>query len=115
MDVCVGYCSLSVVFQNIDGGAQWLFSEVYDPNDDSRRRLLCDELVGVISWWNVPWCIGRDFNVTRFPSERWGFGVSGRGMKEFSDFISKFGLENLSSSGGLFTWSNNRSSQSWFD
>jgi len=40
------------------------------PNSGNDRRLLWDELAGIISWWNMPWCIGGDFNVTRFPSER---------------------------------------------
>jgi hypothetical protein len=29
-----------------------------------------EELAGVASWWGVPWVIGGDFNVVRFPSER---------------------------------------------
>uniref|UniRef100_A0A2N9GEX2 Reverse transcriptase domain-containing protein n=1 Tax=Fagus sylvatica TaxID=28930 RepID=A0A2N9GEX2_FAGSY len=29
-----------------------------------------DELAGMRSWWEVPWVLGGDFNVVRFPSER---------------------------------------------
>jgi hypothetical protein len=30
------------------------------------RRLLWDELAGLLNWWDLPWCIGGDFNVTQF-------------------------------------------------
>ncbi|KAF5459634.1 hypothetical protein F2P56_019568, partial [Juglans regia] len=42
---------------------------VYGPNLDADRGFLWDELAGVHSWWDLPWCIGGDFNVVRFPSE----------------------------------------------
>lgn len=34
-------------------------------------------------------------------------------MLEFLDFISDNGLSDLPLLGGVFTWSNNRSTQSW--
>jgi hypothetical protein len=40
---------------------------VYGPNYDCDRRFLGNELAGLLNWWNLPWCIGGDFNVTRFP------------------------------------------------
>jgi hypothetical protein len=48
------------------------FASVYSPNSDVDRWLLWEELVGLISWWDVLWCIGSDFNMTHFPSERSG-------------------------------------------
>jgi hypothetical protein len=33
---------------------------VYGPNFDRDRRLLWDDLAGMLSWWNSPWCIGLD-------------------------------------------------------
>jgi hypothetical protein len=41
---------------------------VYGPNDDKERRDLWAKLAGLMSWWEMPWCIGGDFNVVRFPS-----------------------------------------------
>lgn len=31
---------------------------VCGPNNDNDRKLLCDKLVGLMSWWEVPWCTG---------------------------------------------------------
>jgi hypothetical protein len=36
---------------------------VYGPNDDAERKCLWDELVGLMSCWEVSWHIGGDFNV----------------------------------------------------
>ena len=34
--------------------------------------LMWEELVGLYSWWNLPWCVGGDFNAICFPFERLG-------------------------------------------
>ena len=72
------------------------------------RRLLWEELVGLNSWWNVPWCVGGDFNVVRFSSERSGSTSFTAAMREFSSFISEQGLIDILLQGGFFTWSNSR-------
>jgi len=36
----------------------WAFGGVYGPNDDGERRLLWDEMAGLMSWWDRPWCFG---------------------------------------------------------
>jgi hypothetical protein len=56
-------------------------------NDDMDRRELWDELVGLMSWWEMPWCIGGDFNVVCFPSERSGVSGYSAAMEVFSEFI----------------------------
>jgi hypothetical protein len=54
--------------------------------------------------WLLPWCIGGDFNVTPFPSERSVEG-SMSAMRDFFDFISDQGLMDFPLAGGSFTWS----------
>jgi hypothetical protein len=51
------------------------------------RRELWDELAWLMSWWEMPWYIGGDFNVVRFPSERLGVSDYSAAMEEFSKFI----------------------------
>jgi hypothetical protein len=65
---------------------------VYGPNSDRDRRLLWDELAGLLSWRNLPWCIGGNFNVIRFPRERSGEAHLCPAMVEFSDFNFDQGL-----------------------
>jgi hypothetical protein len=59
---------------------------VYGPNSDVECQLLWEELAGLTSRWDIPWCIGNDFNVSCFPSERLG-ASSSLAMEEFLDFI----------------------------
>ena len=46
----VAVCTL----KNVDEGFVWAFVGVYGPNGDSDKRLLWDELAGLLSWWNMP-------------------------------------------------------------
>ena len=46
-------------------------------------RFLWEELCGLNSWWSVPWCVGGDFNVVRFPSERLGSNSFTAAMRSF--------------------------------
>ena len=97
-------------FKNVVDGFEWAFAGVYGPNSNAERCCLWDELAGLLSCWILPWCIGEDFNVTRFPSERsWGRRISSA-MRDFSDFIFERGLMDLSLTGGVCTWSNG---QTW--
>ena len=104
----VGQFSVSCKFKNVADQKEWMFIGVYGPNNDGDRRLMWDELAGIHSWWDVPWCMGGDFNVVRFPSEMVGSKSFSSPMHDFSDFISDHGLLDIPLSGGIYTWSNNR-------
>jgi hypothetical protein len=58
----VGDYTLAGSFRIVVDHFVWAFVGVYGPNSGSDRTLLWDELVGIISWWNLSWCIGGDFN-----------------------------------------------------
>ncbi|KAG6697656.1 hypothetical protein I3842_09G212200 [Carya illinoinensis] len=100
--------SLACSFSNVDDDFVWGFAGVYKPNDDSSRKLLWDELAGLCSWWDIPWCIGGDFNITRFSSERSGVSNMGSAMADFLALLFYLNLVDLPLAGGDFTWSNER-------
>jgi hypothetical protein len=76
------------------------FCSVYGPNSNWDRIFLWDELVGLPSWWDLLWCIGGDFNVTHFPSERSSDIHFCLAMVKFSDFIIDQGLIDIPLVGG---------------
>ncbi|KAG6639537.1 hypothetical protein CIPAW_10G107700 [Carya illinoinensis] len=65
-------------------------------------------MAGVSCCWDVPWCFGGDFNITRFPNKRVGDTHFSHAMTIFSDLIFKPDLIDLQMAGGDFTWSNGR-------
>jgi exonuclease III len=110
LEMDVGDYVAACRFKNVVDGFEWAFAGVYGPNGNSDRHWLWDELAGLLSCWVLPWCIGGDFNVIRFPSERSGGKRISSAMREFSDFIFERSLMDLPLTGGVCTWSN---SQSW--
>lgn len=98
---CVGEFTLAVTFRNIEDQFTWVFAGVYGPNFDRDRKILRDELASMLSWWNLWWCIGGDFNVTRFRSVKSGEACLCPTMVEFTDFYQ--GMMDLPLFGRSFT------------
>ena len=97
----VGYFLVSCKFKNVGDQFEWAFTGVYGPNLNRKHREMWEELAGLIYWWNLLWCLGGDFNVIRFPSERLRAISYTQSMYEFSDFISLHGLMDIPMEGGL--------------
>jgi len=113
VEECIGRYTVACSLRNTRDNVVWAFGGVYGPNDDRERRDLWVELAGLMSWWEMPWCIGGDFNVVRFPSERSSGAGYFAAMEEFSDFIFMHNLVDLPLEDGQFTWSNNQEDQIW--
>jgi hypothetical protein len=109
---CVWECIIAYSFRNVEDGFSWAFGGVYRANSDCDKRYLWEELAGLLSWWNLSWCIRKDFNVARFPSERLGEAPFCPTM--WSSQILFLIRASWTLVGGTFTWSNNRDPPSWF-
>jgi hypothetical protein len=46
-------------FRSLSNNFEWAFVGVYGRNDDNDRKVLWDELAGLMRWWEMPWCIGE--------------------------------------------------------
>ncbi|KAL0420356.1 UNVERIFIED_CONTAM: hypothetical protein Slati_3058500 [Sesamum latifolium] len=72
------------------------------------RRILWEELTW-LSTQDVPWLVGRDFNVILHPNENQGGDLSRMGpMDDFNDMVSDTGLIDAGFEGEPFTWINKR-------
>ncbi|KAL4600472.1 hypothetical protein ACB092_11G201200, partial [Castanea dentata] len=105
----LGHFSVSSKFNNVGDHFEWAFTGVYGPNLNKRRRLMWEEQTGLITWGDLQWCLGGDFNIIRFPKERLGATSYSWAMYGFFDFISLHGLMDIPLVGGLCTWSNSSS------
>jgi exonuclease III len=83
----VGCFTVACSFCSISDDFKWAFAGVYGPNSDNDRLMLWEKLSGLMDRWEVPWCIGGDFNAVRFFSERLGSIRYAVSMEAFSRFI----------------------------
>jgi hypothetical protein len=65
----------------------------------------------MVQMWELLWCIGGDFNVVRFSSERSGNSRQSPAMVDFSGIIFEQGIMDIPLVGENFTRSNNRDLQ----
>lgn len=100
--------SAPALVEDLSTKAKWLITSVYGPNDSQREKQFWKELDEVRGRWDGAWCIGGDWNIVRFPSERRGTSRMTGEMSSFSDWINSQYLADLPMKGNSFTWSNNQ-------
>ena len=69
------------------------------------REDFLSELGAIRGLSNELWCVARDFNRIRFPSERSRGGRMSPTMRRFLEVVEELKLRDLPLQGGLFTWS----------
>ena len=108
----VGLFSISCRFKNCEDGFMWFFMGAYGPTLKSYREPFWEELGVIRGLWYDPWCIGGDFNVIRFPSERSREGRLFGSMRRLSEVTDELALRDLPLQGGPYTWSGGLNGQS---
>ena len=107
IDSCMGRFVVACLFRNVGDGMLRAFAGVYGPNRDQYRWRLWEELAGLLSLWEVLWCIEGDFNVTLHLDERLGGAAHRFAVSDFAEFVAEQGLMDLPLAGGEFTCANN--------
>jgi hypothetical protein len=100
--------SVSVMLSNKKNGFSWKLVVVYGPAYDDRKVEFLDELEHIMIPWQGPMLIGGDFNLVRFISDKSNGQINHRWADLFNNWISKWGLIELSAKNRKFTWTNNQ-------
>ena len=95
--------SLSCSFRNCEDNSTWVFTCVYGPTTREGRTQLWEDLGAIKGLWQGPWCIGGNFNVTRFPNERNREGRISCSMRRFCQVIDELELKDIPLQGGQYT------------
>ena len=99
---------LAVKVRGVNDGFVWVFGNVYGPNVQLERGDFLDLLSNLKFLWPVPWILGGDFNMVRFPYEKKGGISTSCSMVLFSNFINVNELIDLPCHGNRYAWSSNR-------
>ncbi|KAL4179989.1 hypothetical protein AMTRI_Chr13g122930 [Amborella trichopoda] len=105
----IGLFFVTVLLSCISDGTPLKFTAVYGPTTSSLRSRLWSELGHVASLSHPIWCLGGDFNVTRWSHEQNFSNSISPEMRDFSNFISRIELLDIPLQGSWFTWSNHAS------
>lgn len=70
----IGAFSISIKCKFRLFAEEWMFVRVYGPPKQGEVVDFMVELDDIKGRWNLPWCIGGDFNMVRCPLERSGDG-----------------------------------------
>ena len=81
-----------------------MFTGVYDHVMVTSKESFWAELGSIRGLWSVPWCVGGDFNMVRFPCERRRGGRVSLSVRHFSEVIEDLELRDIPLQGGPLTW-----------
>ncbi|KAF3786574.1 reverse transcriptase-like protein [Nymphaea thermarum] len=106
--VHVGRYSISASLNGFWPNGPVLVTAVYGPCVGALRGQLWAELLLVRQVVASPWQLVGDFNCLLSPADSSSPVTSGPSMSAFRSFVEEFGLFDVPSTNGTFTWSNNR-------
>ncbi|KAK8575406.1 hypothetical protein V6N12_063079 [Hibiscus sabdariffa] len=97
---------------SINGKTEWFDTFIYAPPYTENKQKFWEKLASLRNDVNVKWCVIGDFNVVASPEEKCGGNpFDHNSAKWYYDFLDQTYLMEIPSSGGSFTWSNQRSNE----
>lgn len=81
----LGVFLVSCKFKTVGDQQVQIFSGVYSPIGARDKSLMWDELISLHVLWDVPWYLGWDFNVVRFPPKKWALRIL---LPRWLDYLS---------------------------
>lgn len=99
--------SVSVRFK-VDDGAEWWFTGVYGPHQDSEKLGFLEELREVRNLCPGPWVIAGDFNMIYSAEDKNNDNLNRALMGRFRRFVNDLELKEIPLIGRRYTWSNER-------
>ncbi|XP_071735225.1 uncharacterized protein [Rutidosis leptorrhynchoides] len=94
------------LIEQINGNKRFYCSVVYASNNDTRRKLLWNDLCtfnGIVN--DRPWIIIGDFNVSLHPEDRdSGPSIVTSPMHDFRDCVNSIEVDDINQSGFFYTW-----------
>lgn len=101
--------SVSALVMDLASNCTWIITFVM-AQMTSLRRNFWSELDSIRNRRRGPWCLGGDWNVIRYPTEKSSGSQITSDMLSFTDWINSQSLVDLPLGGTTFTWSNHQSS-----
>lgn len=83
----VGAYSVSCCFSGKNQDFKWHLTGVYAPNDRVEREETWWEVGAARGLFTGPWVLCGDFNIVRYPSEKFNCSRISRSMTDLSEFI----------------------------
>ncbi|KAK9006996.1 hypothetical protein V6N11_019324 [Hibiscus sabdariffa] len=94
---------------SINGESYWFGTFIYAPLYTEGKRKFWETLASLRNDVNAKWCVLGDFNVVGSPEEKHGGNpFDHNSAKWYYKFLDQTYLMEIPSSGGSFTWSNQR-------
>ncbi|KAF3776845.1 Transposon TX1 uncharacterized protein [Nymphaea thermarum] len=106
--VHIGRYSISASISGFWPNDPVLVTTVYEPSVGAFRGQLWAELHQVRQLATSPWLLAGDFNCLLSPADSSSPVSFGQSMSAFRSFVDEFGLFDVPSTNGTFTWSNNK-------
>ncbi|KAK8478026.1 hypothetical protein V6N11_084158 [Hibiscus sabdariffa] len=94
---------------SINGEIEWFDTFIYAPLYTEDKQKFWELLAPLRNDINAKWCVLGDFNVVVSPEEKYGGNpLDHNYAKWYYEFLDQTYLMEIPSSGGSFTWSNQR-------